>query len=98
MRDGVIPLLMDTRGDDGDQCEVLVVDELPGKAHTFEVVKWVKSHMPALPVIVLTPPNGADTGGAALDLGADEVVNRPAPTAGGWSPRCIDYSCSGWRR
>jgi DNA-binding NarL/FixJ family response regulator len=76
MRDGVIPLLMDTRGDDGDRCEVLVVDELPGKAHTFEVIKWVKSHMPALPVIVLTPPNGADIGGAALDLGADEVVNK----------------------
>ena len=76
MRDGVIPLLMDTSADDRDQCDVLVVDELPGKAHTFEVVKWVKSHMPDLPVIVLTPPNGADVGGAALDIGADEVVNK----------------------
>ena len=76
MRDGVIPLLMDSAGDARDQCDVLVVDELPGKAHTFEVVKWVKSHVPALPVIVLTPPNGADVGGAALDMGADEVVNK----------------------
>ena len=73
------PLLMDTPADDRDQCDVLVVDELPGKAHTFEVVKWVKSHMPALPVIVLTPPNGADVGGAALDMGADEVVNKAGP-------------------
>lgn len=79
MRDGVIPRLMDTAGDDRDRCDVLVVDELPGKAHTFEVVKWVKSHMPALPVIVLTPPNGADIGGAALDMGADEVVNKAGP-------------------
>jgi len=76
MRDGVIPQLMDTQADDRDQCDVLVVDELPGKAHTFEVVKWVKSHMPELPVIVLTPPNGADVGGAALDMGADDVVNK----------------------
>jgi hypothetical protein len=36
MRDGVIPRLMDTAADDRDQCDVLVVDELPGKAHTFE--------------------------------------------------------------
>lgn len=76
MRDGVIPSLMDTPADERDRCDVLVVDELPGKAHTFEVVKWVKSHMPELPVIVLTPPNGADIGGAALDMGADEVVNK----------------------
>src|SRR5262245_51088153 len=71
MRDGIIPLLMDNPG---DQCDALVVDELPGKAHTFEVIKWVKSHLPALPVIALTPPTGADLGGAALDMGADEVV------------------------
>lgn len=76
MRDGVIPQLMDTPAEGPGQCDVLVVDELPGKAHTFEVVKWVKSHMPALPVIVLTPPNGADVSGAALDMGADEVVNK----------------------
>jgi PAS domain S-box-containing protein len=85
MRDGVIPQLMDTSGDDGDQCDVLVVDELPGKAHTFEVVKWVKSHVPALPVIVLSPPNGADIGGAALDMGADEVVNK----AGAYGRRLV---------
>jgi len=85
MRDGVIPLLMDTPADVSDLCDVLVVDELPGKAHTFEVVKWVKSHMPELPVIVLTPPNGADVGGAALDMGADEVVNK----AGAYRRRLI---------
>ena len=73
MRDGIIPLLMDNPG---DQCDALVVDELPGKAHTFEVIKWVKSHLPTLPVIALTPPTGADIGGAALDMGADEVVSK----------------------
>lgn len=73
MRDGIIPSLMDSSA---DQCDVLVVDELPGKAHTFEVIKWAKSHLPALPVIALTPPTGADIGGAALDMGADEVVSK----------------------
>jgi len=76
MRDGAMSLTMDSPASQGEPCDALVVDELPGHAHALEVVKWVKSRMPALPVIVLTPPIGADLGGAALDLGADEVVSK----------------------
>ena len=74
-RDGALSLVME-RGHETSLCDALVVDELPGEAHTLEVVKWVKSRMPAVPVIVLTPPSGADIGGAALDMGADEVVSK----------------------
>ena len=76
IRNGAMSLVMDTPDSQGEPCDVLIVDELPGEAHTLEVVKWVKSRMPELPVIVLTPPNGADVGGAALDMGADEVVSK----------------------
>jgi PAS domain S-box-containing protein len=39
-------------------------------------VKWLKASRPELPVLALTSPSGSDVGGAALDLGADDVVSK----------------------
>jgi DNA-binding response OmpR family regulator len=74
--DGSCSLLMSDQGDEGFQCDALVVDENPGDAHALQVVKWVKSRHPDLPVIVLTTPTAGDVGGAALELGADDVVGK----------------------
>lgn len=59
-----------------EPADALIVDEQPGAAHQLQVVKWLKANEPGLPVIVLTAPAAGDVGGAALELGADEVVNK----------------------
>ena len=56
--------------------DLMVVDEQPGDGHALQVVKWVRTHAPHLPLIVLTSPTAGDIGGAALDLGAEDVVSK----------------------
>ncbi|HEX5071332.1 MAG TPA: PAS domain S-box protein [Vicinamibacterales bacterium] len=60
----------------GEPADLVIVDDHVGDAHPLQVVKWLKTHYPALPVVVLTSPSGSDVGGAALDLGADDVVSK----------------------
>jgi DNA-binding NarL/FixJ family response regulator len=60
----------------GVQADVVVIDEHAGDAHPLQVVKWLKAHLPSAATVVLTSPTGGDVGGAALDLGADDVVNK----------------------
>jgi DNA-binding response OmpR family regulator len=56
--------------------DIVVVDEQAGEGHALPVVKWIKAHAPHLPVIVLTSPTGHEVAGAALELGADDVVSK----------------------
>ena len=56
--------------------DVIVVDEHAGDSHALQVVKWLRSKSVTLPIIMLTSPTGADVGGAALDLGADDIVSK----------------------
>ena len=74
--DGVVSLNWDLSETPGDRCDVLIVDEAPGAAHALQVVKWAKAHHPDIPLVVLTPATAGDVGGAALELGADEIVSK----------------------
>lgn len=60
----------------GETADLVVVDDHVGDAHPLELLKWLKAKAPALPVVALTAPGRNDTGGAALDLGADDVVSK----------------------
>ena len=60
----------------GVPADVVILDEHAGDTHPLLVVKWLKAHVPLVPVIVLTSSSGSDVGGAALDLGADDVVSK----------------------
>jgi PAS domain S-box-containing protein len=55
--------------------DVLIVDDTPGDAHTLQVVKWAAGRVPDLPVVVLTAAT-ADLAGAAVDLGAEDVIPK----------------------
>ena len=72
--DGTIPMVMDAA--DGSPVDVVIVDEHPGEAHPLQVVKAVKAKAAEMTTVVLTSPTGADIGGAAFDLGADDVVSK----------------------
>lgn len=64
-------------GEGGDRLpDVIVVDEHAGDSHALQVVKWLRSKAVTLPIVMLTSPTGADVGGAALDLGADDIVAK----------------------
>jgi DNA-binding NarL/FixJ family response regulator len=56
--------------------DVIVIDEHAGDSHALQVVKWLRSKAVTSPIIMLTSPTGADVGGAALDLGADDIVAK----------------------
>jgi len=60
----------------GETADLVIVDDHAGDAHPLQVVKWLKARWPTLPVVALTSPTGSDVGGAALDLGADDVVSK----------------------
>ena len=60
----------------GPPADVLIIDEHPGDVHPLQVVKWAHANAPGTPVIVLNGPRSGDLEGAALDLGADEVVGK----------------------
>ena len=74
-------------GEDGAEIppDVIVVDEHSGEGHALQVVKWIRSQTVNVPIVMLTSPTGADVGGAALDLGADDVVS----TAGTYRRRLL---------
>jgi DNA-binding NarL/FixJ family response regulator len=74
--DGSVATTMSEPGVEGEAAEVLVIDEEPGAAHALQVVKWVKQHVPALPVVILAAPSAADLDATALELGADEVLSK----------------------
>jgi DNA-binding NarL/FixJ family response regulator len=63
-------------GDSGERAQVVVVDEQPAEGHALRVVKWLQTHAPGIPIILLTSPTGHDVGGAALELGAADVVSK----------------------
>jgi DNA-binding NarL/FixJ family response regulator len=73
--EGACPLSMFSNGSIAAP-DVILIDEQPGHSHALQVVRWVKAHAPDTPTIVLTSPSGADVGGAALELGADDVVSK----------------------
>ena len=60
----------------GPPADVLIIDEHQGDVHPLQVVKWAHANAPATPIIVLTGPTPGDMGGAALELGADQVVGK----------------------
>ena len=72
--DGTVPTTLARAGD--QPAHIIIVNEQTGEAHALQVVKWLKSHAPDIPLVVLTSPSGVDIGGAALDLGADDVVSK----------------------
>lgn len=72
--DGTVPTTLARAGD--QPAHIIIVNELTGEAHALQVVKWLKSHAPGIPLVVLTSPSGVDIGGAALDLGAEDVVSK----------------------
>ena len=72
--DGSSPTTLTKTG--GQTAELIILDEITGEAHALQVVKWLKSHAPSIPLVVLTSPTGVDIGGAALDLGAEDVVSK----------------------
>src|SRR4030095_17131634 len=63
-------------GEPGARADVVVVDEQPGDGHVLRVVKWLQAHEPDIAIVVLTSPTGHDLGGAALELGATDVVSK----------------------
>ena len=63
-------------GESGTPADVVVIDEQPGEGHALRVVKWLQAHEPDLPIVLLTSPTGHDVGGAALELGANDVVSK----------------------
>jgi PAS domain S-box-containing protein len=75
-QDGALSLVMPDGEAEGQRADVLVVDEQCGGAHMLQVVKWVRARVADLPIVVLTPPAGGELGGAALDMGADDSVNK----------------------
>lgn len=83
--DGACAALAPASGELTHAHDVLLIDEHPGPAHTLQVVKWAKAHQPHVPVVVLTAPAAGDVAGAALELGADEVVSK----AGSYRRRLI---------
>ena len=74
--DGAVPVVMGEDDGLGAPAELIVVDEDPGECHALQVVKWIDARAPQVRVVVLTSPAGGDIGGAAIDLGADDVVSK----------------------
>jgi DNA-binding response OmpR family regulator len=74
--DGSCPVRAPGTTSDELRCDVVIVDQQPGDAHPLQVLKSVKSQASDLPVIVLAPPGATDVETAALDLGADDTVNK----------------------
>lgn len=66
-------------------CDVVVIDEQPTEAYRLQLVASVKSQMPGLPVIVMTAALEQQGATAALDLGADDTVNK----AGNYARRLV---------
>ncbi len=58
------------------RADMLVVDEQPGDAHPLQVVKWMHANVADVRVVALTSPSAGDSAGAALELGADDVVSK----------------------
>jgi DNA-binding NarL/FixJ family response regulator/PAS domain-containing protein len=67
-----------TMSDEGTQvpADMLLIDERPGEVHPLQVVKWCGAHASGTPLMVLTSPAAGDVGGAAIELGADEIVSK----------------------
>lgn len=63
-------------GESATRADVIVIDEQPGEGHALRVVKWLQSHAPDVPIVVLAPLTAHDVGGAALELGAADVVSK----------------------
>ena len=63
-------------GESGTRADVVILDEQPADGHVLRVVKWLQAHAADVPIVVLTQPTGQDVGGAALELGASDVVSK----------------------
>jgi DNA-binding NarL/FixJ family response regulator len=74
--DGSCPLAVAGESGAMRPADAIVVDEHPGESHPLEVIKWIRTQSPGVRIVMLTSATAADAGGAALDLGASDVVSK----------------------
>ncbi|HUL74587.1 MAG TPA: PAS domain S-box protein [Vicinamibacterales bacterium] len=74
--DGTLPGRGPATGPDPLRADTIVVDDQPGDAAALQVIKFVRSQAPDLPIVVLTAPNAGEAAAGVLDLGVDDCIAK----------------------
>ncbi|MFI5177750.1 MAG: PAS domain S-box protein [Vicinamibacterales bacterium] len=74
--DGALPGRGPTTSPDPLRADTIVVDDQPGDATSLQVIKFVRSQAPDLPIVVLTAVNAGEAAAGVLDLGVDDCIPK----------------------
>jgi PAS domain S-box-containing protein len=74
--DGTLPGRGPATGPDPLRADTIVLDDPPGDATALQVIKFIRSQAPDLPIVVLTAANAGEAAAGVLDLGVDDCIPK----------------------
>ena len=74
--DGAIAGRTPGAGPDALRADAVIIDDMPGESPSVQVLKFVRTHAPDLPIVVLTAPNAGEIAAGVLDLGVDDCIPK----------------------